>query len=72
MAKANLRKIIGKNVRKARLNRKITQEKAAEVTGFHYKYYQRIEAGDVNLTLDSLEAISLALKVGIKVLVSSK
>ncbi len=71
MGRPNLRKRVAENIKKARLQATMTQEKAAEVTRFHYKYYQRIESGTVNLTLDSIEKIGRAFKVDIQKLVSN-
>ena len=70
MGKTDLRKQVAKNIRKNRIKRRLTQEKAAEVIGFHYKYYQKIESGSVNLTLDSLKKISQAFKLDSKSLLS--
>jgi transcriptional regulator with XRE-family HTH domain len=70
MAKTDLRKKAAQNIRKTRLKKKLTQEKAAEMMGFHYKYYQKIESGTVNLTLDSLQKISSTLKIDPKSLLS--
>ncbi|QQR81582.1 MAG: helix-turn-helix transcriptional regulator [Deltaproteobacteria bacterium] len=52
---------VGRNVRKARNNQKITQEQMRDL-GFNYRYYQKIEAGEVNVTLDTLVKLSRALK----------
>ena len=69
MSSRRLRQLVAEKVRKARLRAELTQEQAAEITGFHYKYYQRVESGVVNLTLDSLERISRAFKVDLKFLI---
>lgn len=53
-----------------RVWKQLTQEKAAEISGLHYKYYQKVESGKVNLTLDSLEKISRAFNISIKLLFS--
>jgi transcriptional regulator with XRE-family HTH domain len=36
-----------------------------EELGMNHKYYQRIEAGSVNLTLRSLEKLASALGIGV-------
>ena len=41
----------------------LTQEEAAELSGFDYKYYQRIEDGEKNLSLKSLRKLAKALGV---------
>ena len=57
---------MAKNIKKMRLRLKRTQEDAADIMGFHYKYYQKIESGSVNLTLDSIEKISKAFGISPK------
>jgi transcriptional regulator with XRE-family HTH domain len=66
MSKKDLRKQVAENIRKVRVKRDITQEDAAEAIGFHYKYYQKIESGKVNLTLDSIQKICAAFKISPK------
>lgn len=59
----SLRKRVSNNIKQLRAKRGFTQEEAAERSNVHYKYYQRVEAGDVNLTLDSIEKIAKAFGV---------
>jgi transcriptional regulator with XRE-family HTH domain len=54
--------LLGQRIRELRVAKGLTQWKIAE-RGFSYKYYQRIEAGKVNLTLNSLEKLAAALEV---------
>jgi len=61
---ANLAKFLGKRLREIRMARGLRQEDMQE-RGISPKYYQRIEAGNVNLTLRSLEKIALALGVSV-------
>lgn len=63
MPKIGLRTKVAIKIKLLRLKRKLTQEKTAELSGFHYKYYQQIEAGDVNLTLDSIERLAKTLRI---------
>jgi transcriptional regulator with XRE-family HTH domain len=58
VASKNLKIKVAENIRKMRQKLKMTQEESAEKSGFHYKYYQKIESGTVNLTLDSIEKIA--------------
>lgn len=60
---SKLRCLVANNIKEARGNAGLTQEAVAEKSGIHYKYYQRIETGTVNLTLDSLEKLAKALGV---------
>lgn len=50
----------GKNVRKLRLERKLTQEMMRDYS-FNYRYFQKIEAGEVNPTLGTLLKLAKAL-----------
>jgi transcriptional regulator with XRE-family HTH domain len=53
-----------------REQRGMTQEEAAPVSGFDYKYFQRIEYGQRNLSLTSLAKLAKAFKVTIVEIVS--
>jgi transcriptional regulator with XRE-family HTH domain len=55
--------MVGKRIRELRLQRGLTQEEAARLSGFDYKYYQRIEYGEKNLALTSLQRLAKALGV---------
>ncbi|MGD9366026.1 MAG: helix-turn-helix transcriptional regulator [Desulfobacteraceae bacterium] len=57
-----LASIIGNRIRELRKERGLRQEDM-EKFGLSYKYYQRIEAGKINTTLNTLEKISEALGV---------
>ena len=46
------------------------QEEAARLSGFDYKYFQRIEYGQKNLSLTSLAKLAKALKVTIAEIVT--
>lgn len=54
-------KRFGENVQKMRNLRKLTQEDMRDL-GFNYRYFQKIEAGQVNPTLGTLIKLSKALK----------
>jgi transcriptional regulator with XRE-family HTH domain len=56
-------------IRKAK---NITQEKLVEETGFDIKQVGRIERGETNPTISTIEAIAKALKVEIKELFDFK
>jgi transcriptional regulator with XRE-family HTH domain len=53
--------IVAKNICRLRADRKITQEKMCEVAQLSRAYYQAIEAGRANITLDYLDRIRTAL-----------
>ena len=65
MAGTPLTRRLGRRVRLLRLAKGMTQEDMAKF-GFDVKYYQRIEHGDKNLTLKTLERIAKAFDVTVK------
>ena len=66
MLKHGLRQEVAGNIKQLRKAAKLTQENAADHAGFHYKYFQKIESGSVNLTLDSIERIAKVFGVSPK------
>lgn len=54
---------IGKNIKKARKERRLTQSEVAQKAGIHPNYYSRIERGELQPALDTLEKIFKVLKV---------
>ena len=58
MPKQDLKKEVACRIKLLRQAAKLTQEIAADKAGFHYKYYQKIESGTVNLTLDSIDRLA--------------
>lgn len=59
-----LAKRIGHNIRNMRLRRKLTQERAAELSGkLSVRHWQYLEGGEVNCTLKSLVQVAKALGV---------
>jgi len=56
-------KLIGANLSKTRKSLGFTQEKFAEMINIDYKYYQRIELGDVNITMKTLYKLCESLKI---------
>jgi transcriptional regulator with XRE-family HTH domain len=57
---------VGKNIRKARENRGLSQEALSDLAGVHRTYIGMVERAERNITLVSLEKISKALKVSMK------
>jgi len=57
---------VGKNIRKIREARGLSQEALAGLAGVHRTYIGIVERAERNITLVSLEKISKALKVSIK------
>lgn len=64
MTDERLMKLVGKRIRQLRLERGLRQEDMCQF-GFEYKYYQRIEYGQKNLTLKTLNRLAKAF--GVKV-----
>lgn len=52
----------GRNLRRERLNRGLTQEKLAELVDLNIRTIQKIEAGDVNILLTTVVRLRSALK----------
>ena len=57
-----LMKLVGKRVRLLRLERNLTQEDMSRF-GFEYRYFQRIEYGEKNLSLKTLNKLAKAFRV---------
>ena len=51
----------GRNVRRERMARKITQERLAELVDLNIRTVQKIEAGDVNILLTTMVRLQKAL-----------
>jgi len=56
-------KRVGKNIRDARLKANLTQLDVVEKIGVEYRYYQRMEAGRINMTLMSLYRLAKLFNV---------
>ena len=57
--------LFGKNVKKYRLQSKLSQEKLGELTGLHRTYISDIERGLRSISLNNIEKLSKALNVEI-------
>jgi len=62
------RLILARNVRRRRNALKLTLAAASERVHLHWRHWQKIEAGDVNVTLDTLVRVAGALGVELHVL----
>jgi transcriptional regulator with XRE-family HTH domain len=62
MTDKRLMKLVGHRVRQLRLERNLTQEDMGRF-GFEYRYYQRIEYGEKNLSLKTLNKLAKAFGV---------
>lgn len=59
---------VGRRIAEVRGGRGLTQQQVASALGVSTKYYQRIERGDENLTLESLARIAEVLEVAVQAL----
>ena len=64
MTDERLMKLVGKRIRELRVSRGLKQEEMCN-HGFEYKYYQRIEYGQKNLSLKTLNKLAKAFGVSI-------
>jgi len=55
-------RLVAKRVQELRKQRKLTQEDMQD-HGFNYRYYQRIESGDKNLSLKLINRLAKAFGV---------
>ena len=59
---------LGQNIRKARKDKDLSQEKLALMCGLDRSYMGRIERGEVNITVLKLYEISKVLEIDIRIL----
>ena len=57
------RGVLGANVGRVRKAQRFGQERLAELTGLDQPHISEIEAGLINLTLDNVQALAVALDV---------
>lgn len=58
-----LRRRIASNVRRLRSEQELPVIKAAESVGMHWRLWQKLEAGDSNVTLHTIVRVAEALDV---------
>jgi transcriptional regulator with XRE-family HTH domain len=59
----DMRKLVGRNVRKIRLRKSLTQEQFAEKSGFAQQYISGLEKGRRNPTIVTIYELAQALGV---------
>ena len=64
MTDEQLLRLVGDRVRQLRKDRGLRQEDMCQY-GFEYKYYQRIEYGQKNLSLKTLNRLSRAFDISV-------
>ncbi len=68
----DLQKLFGRNLRRYRQTKGMSQEDFAEFLGMHRTYFGAIERGSKNLTLRSMERIGAKIDVDPRVLLSDE
>jgi transcriptional regulator with XRE-family HTH domain len=63
MDKANTQSKIGKGIKTARLESGLTQSEVAKKAKISTNHYARIERGEINPSIETLEAILEVLKI---------
>ena len=61
--KSDAQLLFASNMKKLRLEKKLTQEKVAEAAGLHTNYISSVERGERNISIVNIERISSALGV---------
>lgn len=64
-----LQRVVGRNLRRIRLERGYSQEAFAEVLGVHRTYLGAVERGERNLTLQTVERLAGDLGVDAECLI---
>jgi len=57
---------LGESIRKRRIALELSQEDAADLVGVNARHYQKIEGGEVNLTMRTLLKIARGLKLKLR------
>jgi transcriptional regulator with XRE-family HTH domain len=68
----SIRKAIGQNIRRLRSLKNWSQEKLSIRSKISHNYLSRLERGEVNVSVDSLEKIAKCLKVEVEDLVKKQ
>ena len=62
---SGIARVLGKRIRNYRMDKGLSQEKLAELSGCHPTYIGQIERGEKNATIESIEKIAVALNVSL-------
>jgi len=60
----DMRKLVGRNVKRVRQKRGLTQEQFAEISGFSQQYISTLERGQRNPTIVTIYELATTLGVG--------
>jgi transcriptional regulator with XRE-family HTH domain len=64
--------LFGANMRRIRLEKKLTQEKVAELADLHPNYVSSVERAERNISICNIERIAFALGVTMSELVAAQ
>ncbi|MER9438916.1 helix-turn-helix transcriptional regulator [Mesorhizobium sp. M0618] len=59
----DMRRLVGRNVQRIRLRKRLTQEQLAEISGFSQQYISGLEKGRRNPTIITIYELAMALDV---------
>ena len=62
---SDIAKIIGQRIRNYRTQKRLSQEKLAELAGCHPTYIGQLERGEKNATLESVEKVASAMDISL-------
>lgn len=65
---SEIAKAVGQRIRNYRTQKCLSQDKLAELAGFHPTYIGQLERGEKNATLESIEKITSALQISLSTL----
>lgn len=64
--KRTARQVFAENLRKARTEQGVSQEKLAELANLHRTYVGSVERGERNISIDNMERLANALRTTIE------
>jgi len=64
-ANHNGRAIFARNLRARRLEKSLSQEELADLSGLHRTYVGSVERGERNISIDNIERLAVALELTI-------
>jgi transcriptional regulator with XRE-family HTH domain len=59
----DMRKLVGRNVKRIRVKKGLTQERLAEISGFSQQYISGLEGGNRNPTIITIYELAVALGI---------
>lgn len=65
------RAIFARNLKKLRVESRLSQEELADLAGLHRTYVGSVERGERNISIDNMECLAQALKINVKDLLSN-